>query len=197
MPQQCAVALQAALPIAQRVAHKAALVHGVRRGIGRQERGMRAAELDRGTAATDAALVEAHEVEAREQIEDERWKDANRLDIPAGAALVEEQAADAVGAIAGGFADQRQLDAWTVRPVVVHGHAGGGALEAVAAVLPVEMRHGCFHAVHGRRRRRGRCQRSKRNGGDQADERGGQASQQGTTDGRHRRSSYGRAQFAR
>jgi hypothetical protein len=44
--------------------------------------------------------------------------------------------------VAGGQPDQRQRDLRPVRVVVVQRHPGGGALEALAAVGPVERRDG-------------------------------------------------------
>jgi hypothetical protein len=141
--------------------------HVERLGCHERRRGQLVA-VQRWRAGADPARVEADPVEPREQLERGRRRGAHELHgrraMPAG---VQEQASDPMRLVDGRAADQRQAHRGAAGPRVVARDLGGGALEAVVAVAPVEFRYrdalGRGRLVGGRRRG-SRGQRGDREG---------------------------------
>ena len=88
-------------------------------------------------AAADTARVEAHDVEARQQLGREGVGRGER-EVDAGAARttrVDQQRADPAPGVGGEVAGEGQVDGGAVRPLPVDGHLDGGALESARSAL--------------------------------------------------------------
>jgi hypothetical protein len=137
--------------------------------MGRSERIVEGAEAANRCAETDAAGIEADQIESLGYLgpiggTEEGPGPEYELDTgPTGAAGVEQDRTDAVGRVRGRHPDQGNRDRRPVRPVVVEGSGHGGALvdqpgllgDVLVAGLPAD-RAVAFRAGGGLGRRQGR-----------------------------------------
>lgn len=137
--QQIGVALHAGLAVGAGVGFQHRWIDGVRSGEVQRSWGVVGPAIDRGLAGPHPARVEADPVEASDGVEGDGGRRADELHPrPPRPARVEEQAADSVGLVDSGPADERELDRAPARAPMIEGDLSRSALEAVVAVGPVE-----------------------------------------------------------